>query len=133
MKNEEFTIADAELIPAKIETMDARLRHIEKIAGTVEAIAEKGFEAAAQYFKAKEDRERAEAQAENERHEREISFQSASQKRSVITLIIIISMVFSLVLVSLYLNQIDMAKTILTSSLAVAGGAGAANLFKGGK
>lgn len=132
--NDNTTVhADAELIPAKIETIDNRLKHVEKIASTVESIAEKGFAAAAEYFKAKEERERAAALARNETHEREISFQDKSHKRSVIVLITIVSMVFILVLVSIYFGQIEMAKTILTSSLAVAGGAGAANLFRGGK
>ncbi|NSL56872.1 hypothetical protein [Uliginosibacterium aquaticum] len=123
--------AQAEILPAQIERLDSRLKQIEKIAGTVEVVAEKGFEAVSKYFESKTEQEKKEAEAADAQHKREIELQDKKHKRATIILGVVSLLVFILVISSLYLSQFELVKYILGSSLAVAGGAGLSNLFKG--
>jgi hypothetical protein len=120
-----------EILPAQIERLDNRLKQIEKIAETVESITEKGLEAATKYFESKAELERQDAETADAQHKREIELQDKKHQRSVIVLSIITTLVFILVFAAMYMGQYELVKIILGSSLAVAGGAGLANLFKG--
>jgi len=66
-------------------------------------------------------------------HQREVDLQDKLHKRSVVVLFGVVSLVFVLLIYAMVLKEFDLVKIILGSSLAVAGGAGIANLFKGKK
>ena len=131
MKAEPVVTPPAEILPAQIERLDSRLKQIEKIAETVESIAENGFAAATKYLESKAEKDRKEAEAADEQHQREIELQDKLHKRSVVVLSLIVVVVFILVVIAMVMGQFDLVKIILGSSLAVAGGAGIAGLFRG--
>lgn len=131
MNEDPVTTPPAEVLPAQIERLDSRLRQIEKIAETVESIAENGFAAATKYLESKAESERKEAETADAQHQREIEFQDKLHKRSVVALSLIVLAVFTLVVIAMFMGQFELVKIILGSSLAVAGGAGIAGLFKG--
>lgn len=133
MNEDQAAIPQAELLPAQIERIDTRLRQIEKIAETVESITEKGLEAATRYLENKAETDRQAAEAANAQHQREIEVQDKQHKRSVIVLSLIVLVVFSLIVIAMLMAQFELAKIILGSSLAVAGGAGITNLFRGSR
>lgn len=122
--------SQTELLPAQIERMDNRLKQIEKIAETVESITEKGLEAATKYLENKAETDRCAAETKNAQHQREIELQDKQHKRSTIVLSLIVSIVFVLIIVSMYMQQFELVKIILNSSLAVAGGAGLSSIFR---
>lgn len=121
----------AEVLPAQIERLDNRLKQIERIAGTVESIAENGFAAATKYLESKAETERKQAEAQDAQHQREIELQDRLHKRSVVVLSLIVFVVFVLVITAMIMAQFELVKIILGSSLALAGGAGMAGLFRG--
>lgn len=130
--NEQLVVdLQTEILPAQIERLDNRLKQIEKIAETIESVAEKGLEAATKYFESKAERERQDAESADAQHKREIELQDNKHKRSIVVLSIIVTWIFILVFAALYVGQYELVKIILGSSLAVAGGAGLTNLFKG--
>ena len=131
MNENQVTTPAAELLPAQIEKLDNRLKQIEKIAETVESITEKGLAAATKYLESKAETERQEAVAANAQHQREIELQDKQHKRSVLVLSLTVLVVFTLVVIAMFMGQFDLVKIILGSSVAVAGGAGIANLFRG--
>lgn len=131
MTEESVTSPAMEVLPAQIERLDTRLKQIERIAGTVESIAENGFAAATKYLESKAETERKQAEAEDAQHQREIELQDRLHKRSVVVLSLIVFVVFVLVITAMFMGQFELVKIILGSSLAVAGGAGMAGLFRG--
>lgn len=130
MKEEPSANSPTELLPAQIERLDSRLKQIEKIAETVESITGKGLIAATKYFEKKAEQDRIEAEAADAQHLREIELQDKLHKRSVSMLSLIILVVFVLVITAMVMGQFELVKIILGSSLAVAGGAGMAGLFR---
>ena len=106
-------------LPAHIEQLNVRMKHIEKIAQTVEMVAEKGFETADKYFDNKAEQEQLNSELGDKQH-----------KRSVFVLFGVILLVFILAMTAMILKQFDLVKIILASTLAVGGGAGITNLFK---
>jgi len=106
-------------LPANIEQLNVRMKHIEQIAQTVEMIAEKGFTAAEKYFDNKAEQEQLDSELSDKQH-----------KRSVFVLFGVVLLVFVLVMTAMLLKQFDLVKIILASTLAVGGGAGITNLFK---
>lgn len=132
-ETKDVSFENSEILPAQIERIDSRLRQIEKIAETVEVITEKGFDAASKYFESKADREKQEAEMKDAQHQREVDLQDKLHKRSIVVLFGVVSLVFILLIYAMVLKEFDLVKIILGSSLAVAGGAGIANLFKGKK
>lgn len=133
MNEDQVTTPPAEILPAQIERLDSRLKQIEKVAETVESITKNGLEAATKYFESKAERDRLEAEAVDAQHKREIELQDKIHSRSAVVLSLIALLVFILVIVAMYFGQIELAKIILGSSLAVAGGAGIGNLFRGSR
>lgn len=106
-------------LPANIEQLNARMKNIEQVAQTVEAIAEKGFASIDTYFKNKAEQEKLDLELEDKQH-----------KRAIIVLSTVIAVVFVLLMTAMVLKQYDLVKIILGSTLAVGGGAGIAGLFK---
>lgn len=133
MNDREVVTPQAELLPAQIERLDSRLKQIEKIAETVESITKGGLEAATKYLESKAETERQAAERANAQHQREIELQDRQHKRSIVVLSLMVLVVFSLVVICMFMGQFDLVKIILGSSLAVAGGVGVANLFRGGR
>jgi len=133
MNDSEIVTPQVELLPAKIESLDSRLKQIEKIAETVESITKGGLEAATKYLESKAETERQAAEKANAQHQREIELSDRQHKRSVIVLSLIVLSVFTLVTICMFMGQFELVKIILGSSLAVAGGAGMTNLFRGGR
>lgn len=133
MNEDLVTTPQAEVLPAQIERIDTRLKQLEKVAETVESITKNGLDAATKYFESKAEKDRQEAEAADARHRREIELQDKIHKRSTLALSLITFFIFVLVVAAMYLGQVELAKIILGSSLAVAGGAGIGNLFRGGR
>ena len=106
-------------LPANIEQLNVRMKHIEQIAQTVEMVAEKGFDTAEKYFDNKSNQEKLDSELNDKQH-----------KRSIFALLMVIALVFILVITAMLLKQFDLVKIILASTLAVGGGAGITNLFK---
>ena len=106
-------------LPANLEQLNMRMKHIEQIAQTVEMVAEKGFETAEKYFYNKAEQEKLSSELGDKQH-----------KRSVYVLLAVIFLVFVLVMTAMIFKQFDLVKIILASTLAVGGGAGITNLFK---
>ena len=131
MNENQLVNQQTEILPAQIERLDNRLRQIEKIAETVESITEKGLEAATKYIESKAERDSQDAETADAQHKREIELQDKKHKRAVVVLSGITTLVFILVITAMILRQYDLVKIILGSGLAVAGGAGISNLFRG--
>lgn len=106
-------------LPAHMEQLNARMKHIEQIAKTVEMVAENGFSVAEKYIDNKAEQEKLDLELEDKQH-----------KRMIIVLSGLLSMVFTLIMTAMILKQFDLVKVILGSTLAVGGGAGITSLFK---
>lgn len=118
MEQVKLTEAENDL-PANIEQLNVRMKHIEQIAQTVEMVAEKGFSTAETYFANKSEQERLELELTDKQH-----------KRSIFILSGVIVLVFIMIMTAMLLKQFELVKIILASSLAVGGGAGFTTLFK---
>jgi len=106
-------------LPAHIEQLNARMKHIEQIAKTVEMVAENGFSVADKYFDNKAKQEQLDLELEDKQH-----------KRMILVLSGLLCMVFVLIMTAMLLKQFELVKIILGSTLAVGGGAGITSLFK---
>ncbi|MFS1504162.1 hypothetical protein BCU13_012215 [Vibrio lentus] len=108
----------------QIEHINQRVANVERIASTVEHLAEKGTDAFIKHLEHKEELQEKELELESVKHKREIELENDMHKRSII---IIASTVFSIVLLvftAMVLGQTELVKIILTSSFAVGAGFG---------
>lgn len=106
-------------LPAHIEQLNARMKHIEQIAKTVEMVAQNGFSVAEKYIDNKAAQDKLDIELEDKQH-----------KRMIWVLAGVLGIVFILIMTAMLLKQFDLVKIILGSTLAVGGGAGIASLFK---
>lgn len=130
MESDQLVPKEPEVLTAQIERIDTRLRQIEKIAETVEAISKTGLEAATKYIESQTEAKRLATTSAEAQHQKELDHQDIKHKRNTQLLAGILAGIFILVLVSMYMQQYDLVKIILGSSLAVAAGAGLSNIFK---
>jgi len=126
-KSSDVSTEEVQVIPMQIQQLDSRLQQIGR---TVESIAESTLGVATKYFDSKAESDRIKIQKDDEQHKRETELKDRTHKRSVYILFLIVGVVFFLVLMAMYKEQYDLVKTILTSSFALAGGAGLASILK---
>ena len=126
---------DQELLEVnhEIERINEKVKNIEQIANTIEKLAEHGLESWDKYLIQKDEREKRDAGLASAKHERELELESKVNKRAMIILGGSIFSVVLLILVAMLKDQNELVKIILTSSLAIAGGAGITNMFKKSK
>jgi len=117
----------------ELEKINSRVNNIEKIASTVEKLAEHGFESWSKYLSQKDEQEKRNAELKQIQHQRELELEDKIHKRSIIILGVFVSSIFLLILVAMLKEQTELVKIILTSSFALAGGAGVVSLFKKNK
>ncbi|TGV17176.1 hypothetical protein E5N72_18275 [Pseudoalteromonas sp. MEBiC 03607] len=120
----------------EIERINDRVANIERIASTIEDLAEKGVEAFVKHMDHKEETQQKELELDNAKHQREVDLENIIHKRSVIIVGATVLGVFALVFTAMLLSEKELVKTILTSSLAVGAGFGiksALNKPKGSK
>ncbi|MRR56822.1 MAG: hypothetical protein EG824_01210 [Deltaproteobacteria bacterium] len=119
-----------EVKPAQIDLFDKRIRQVEQVTQTIESISKSAIEAATNYLQSKAETERREVESQNARHEREIALQDKLHKRSIGALAFIVTVIAILVGTAVVFGEAELAKTILITSFAIAGGAGIRNLFR---
>lgn len=108
----------------EIERINTRVANIERIASTVEELAEKGVEAFVKHLEHKEETQQKELELESVKHQREVDLENVMHKRSVIIICATVFCVVVLVFTAMILDQKELVKIILTSSLAVGAGFG---------
>ena len=108
----------------EIERINDRVANIERIASTIEDLAEKGVEAFCKHLEYKEEAQEKELALESAKHQREIDLENKIHKRSVLITSITVLCVVLLVFTAMVLGQTELVKTILTSSFAVGAGFG---------
>lgn len=117
----------------ELEKINGRVNNIEQIASTIETLAENGLQSWDKYLTQKDEQEKRNAELEQTQHQRELELEDKTHKRSIVILAIFVSFIFLLILVAMLKEQNELVKMILTSSFAVAGGAGVVSLFKKNK
>lgn len=117
----------------EIDRINDRVKSIERVAKTVEALAESGLKSWDKYLQQKNEREIREAELKKKLHEKEIESEDKKHKRSTIVLSGSMLIVFVLLMTAMVIGQYELVKVILSSTLAVAGGAGIATMFKRNK
>lgn len=120
-------------ISHEIDRINEKVQSIERIASTVESLADSGLKSWDKYLQQKDEREKREAILKRQLHEKEIESEDKKHKRSTFILGSLIAVVFILLLSALIVKQYDLVQIILNSTLAVAGGAGITSMFKKGK
>ena len=108
----------------EIERINDRVANIERIATTIEDLAEKGVEAFVKHMNHKEETQQKELELDNAKHQREIELENTIHKRSVAIIGATVVGVVALVFTAMLLGEKELVKTILTSSLAVGAGFG---------
>ncbi|ODB82374.1 hypothetical protein A3194_19150 [Candidatus Thiodiazotropha endoloripes] len=117
----------------EIERINEKVQSIERIASTVESLADSGLKSWDKYLQQKDEREKRESIVKQQIHEKEIESEDKKHKRSIYLLSGLLAVVFILLITALIVEQYDLVKVILNSTLAVAGGAGITAMFKKGK
>lgn len=132
---ENLKLKENELVEVnqELEKINGRVNNIEQIASTIETLAEHGLESWDKYLTQKDEQEKRNAELAQIQHQRELELEDKIHKRSIVILGIFVSFIFLLILVALLKEQNELVKIILTSSFAVAGGAGLVSLFKKNK
>jgi hypothetical protein len=113
MKDED----NKENLPMRIEAEES-LSNISKVITDLKPILEKGIDAFTEYYSKKSDIEIRTIEVDDKKH-----------KRSIYLLYFVIGFVFVLCTISVFLNQIEYAKVIVNSVLAVAAGIGIKSMF----
>ncbi len=126
----ETTKKDVVEINYELERINDKVQNIERIAGTIESLADSGLKSWEKYLQQKDEREKREAELKRLVHEKEIEAEDKKHKRAVTILGGSILIVFILLLTAMLIAQYDLVKVILSSTLAVAGGAGITTMFK---
>ncbi|MBE9398932.1 hypothetical protein IOQ59_16860 [Pontibacterium sp. N1Y112] len=111
-------------VNAEIERINDRVANIERIASTIEDVAEKGVEAFVKHLEHKEETQQKELDLEKVKHQRELELEDTVHKRSVFIISATVFCVVALVFTAMLLGEQELVKTILTSSLAVGAGFG---------
>ena len=117
----------------ELERINEKVQSIERIASTVESLADSGLKSWDKYLQQKDEREKREAVLKRQIHEKEIQSDDDKHKRSTYILGGLIAVVFILLISALIVEQYALVQVILNSTLAVAGGAGITTMFKKGK
>jgi hypothetical protein len=113
-------ISEAAIIhEADLQVVDARLRNLERIHDTVIHITDGALDTFSEW--AEKDAALRKESQENE---------DKAHKRVTMALVYIITLVFGLCVIALFKSQYELVKLILTSSLAVAAGAGLTSLIR---
>jgi tetrahydromethanopterin S-methyltransferase subunit B len=105
--------------PVVVEQIERRISNLEKIADTVKEITEPAIASLSAYLDKKSNLQRRQQELDDKQH-----------KRSVWILSFIVAVVF-ICMTALLLNQFELVKFFIQSSLAVAAGTGIAALLKG--
>jgi len=100
--------------------VDRRLQNIEQLIATVGQVADKGVESWSESQRRK---------IQGEEHAR--TLEDVQHRRVCWVLAYLCALVFALAALSLWESQYELVRLILSSSLAVAAGAGLTSLFKG--
>ncbi|WP_036186589.1 hypothetical protein [Marinobacterium lacunae] len=111
-------------VNSEIERINHRVANIERVAATIEEIADKGVDAFCKHLKHKEETQKKTLELESAKHQREIELENTVHKRSIFIIGATVLGVVVLVLTAMLLGQIELVKTILTSSFAVGAGFG---------
>ena len=107
-------------VKVEIEEFDKRIKNVEKIVDMVKNLSDRAFEFGTDYLLKKTEVESKQLVVEDTQH-----------KRTVRTLIFLVSVIFLFCTIALFLHEIDLIKIVLQSSLAVAAGVGLSSLWKG--
>ena len=118
-----------EILPAQIDKLDGRLKQIEVVTEAIEKITQQGIEVFSKYLENKTEGEKKSIEIANEKHKREVELQDKQHKRAVLATLLAAGSIFILVVFAMIKNEIDLAKNILGSSLAIAAGAGIKGIF----
>ncbi|NMR28082.1 hypothetical protein HH219_21635 [Pseudoalteromonas sp. NEC-BIFX-2020_015] len=111
-------------VNSEIDRINTRVENIERIAATIEDLAEKGVEAFVKHMDHKEETQQKELELDNAKHQRELELENTIHKRSVIIVGATVVGVVALVFTAMILGEKELVKTILTSSLAIGAGIG---------
>lgn len=111
-------------VNSEIERINDRVANIERIATTVEDLAEKGVEAFCQHIAHKEESQQRELELESEKHKREIELENAMHKRAIQIIGVSALCIVILVFTAMTMGQNELVTTILTSSFAIGAGFG---------
>ena len=107
-------------VKVEIEEFDKRIKNVEKIVDMVKNLSDRAFEFGTDYLLKKTEVESKQLVVEDTQH-----------KRTVRTLIFLVSVIFLFCTIALFLHEIDLIKIVLQPSLAVAAGVGLSSLWKG--
>ena len=111
-------------VNSEIDRINTRVDNIERIAATIEDLAEKSVEAFVKHMDHKEETQQKELELDNVKHQRELELENTIHKRSVIIVGATVVGVVALVFTAMILGEKELVKTILTSSLAIGAGIG---------
>ena len=115
---------DIARVNGEIERINDRVANIEKVAETIEDLAEKGVEAWTAHLRHKQDNQYKKHEIEIDKHKRELDLEDKVHRRSMLVIGFATLTLVGLVLTAMLLGQIELAKTILTSSFAIGAGFG---------
>ncbi|NOR44460.1 MAG: hypothetical protein GQ534_02650 [Candidatus Delongbacteria bacterium] len=117
-------------IKYELGQLSGKVQNIERVTKTIETLAEHGFESWNNYLKQKNEREKRESELTRHVHEKEVETEDKKHKRSVVILGGTIAVFFILIITAMILEQYDLVKIIINSSLAIAAGAGVGSMFR---
>ncbi len=114
----------------EIEVLSEKVQSIERIASTIESLAESGVEAFTKYMESKTKNKEKELNLKLHQHEKELELQDKAHKRMAIVLVIVLASIVGLLLAAMLTNRDELVAIILNSSLAIGAGAGLTSLFR---
>ena len=114
--------AKTQVSKAELREMDVRLRNLEKLYDVVKHVSDSAVESFNEYLEQKTESEMRASQLEDKQH-----------RRASVILGYTITAVFALCIVAVLKEQFELVKLVLTSSFAVAAGAGLSTVIRNSK